>query len=137
MPARDVPDYFLAADLVVLPYRHFTSQTGVGTIALPLGKPLIVTDVGGLSELVKDADCVVPPNDPTALAAAITKVLEEPGRLEALSEDSKQLVKDFEWDSIAEKVTNVYQQYVKPQRTVRAFHSPHRKASGNVEAPGS
>ncbi len=115
VPTTEVADYFLAADLVVLPYRQFTSQTGIGAVALPFGKPLIVSDVGGLPDLVKNVDCIVPPDDPAALAKAILIALEEPERLRALGEDSKQLASEFQWGPISEKLLDVYRHILSPR----------------------
>jgi glycosyltransferase involved in cell wall biosynthesis len=75
IPAGEIEQYFIAADLVVLPYTHFDAQSGVGTRALPFGRPLVVTNTGGLSDLVLDPDAVVPAGDAHALARAITRVL--------------------------------------------------------------
>ena len=55
---RFIPDsvvgaYFSAADFVVLPYRSAT-QSGVTQIAYQFSTPMIVTDVGGLGEIVPD-----------------------------------------------------------------------------------
>ena len=49
----DVAKLFSAADLVVQPYRHAT-QSGVTQIAYQFCVPMVVTDVGGLSEIVPD-----------------------------------------------------------------------------------
>lgn len=58
-------------DIVVLPYLE-ASQSGVIPLAFSLGKPVIVTDVGGLSEQVpNNCGIVVPPNDIEALSKAI------------------------------------------------------------------
>ena len=48
-----VAAYFSAADFVVLPYRSAT-QSGVTQIAYQFATPMVVTDVGGLSEIVPD-----------------------------------------------------------------------------------
>ncbi len=47
----EVPDYFNAADIVVQPYKSAT-QSGVAQIAYHFNKPILVTNVGGLSEIV-------------------------------------------------------------------------------------
>lgn len=54
--------YFSATDCVVLPYKSAT-QSGVTQIAYNFCTPMIVTDVGGLSEIVPDAEVgyVCPP----------------------------------------------------------------------------
>ncbi len=59
---RDVPVYFGAADVVVQPYRDAT-QSGVTPLAYHFEKPMIVTRVGGLPDLVphEEAGLVVEP----------------------------------------------------------------------------
>ncbi len=51
IPDEKVAEYFCAADIVVQPYKDAT-QSGVTQIAYHFCKPMIVTDVGGLSEIV-------------------------------------------------------------------------------------
>ncbi len=51
IPDEDIRLYFSAADAVVLPYRSAT-QSGIVPIAYHFEKPVIVTDVGGLPEIV-------------------------------------------------------------------------------------
>lgn len=50
---EEVPRYFCASDLVVLPYRRAT-QSGVVPIAIHFDRPVIVTNVGGLSKTIRD-----------------------------------------------------------------------------------
>ena len=68
----EVPMYFRAADVLVQPYESAT-QSGVAQIAFHYGVPVITTDVGGLSEAVKDRESglVVPPRDAELLAQAV------------------------------------------------------------------
>jgi glycosyltransferase involved in cell wall biosynthesis len=74
VPSDEVPLYFSAADLVVQPYVSAT-QSGVAQIAFHFETPMVVTDVGGLAEAVphEEAGFVVPPRDPEALAAAVSR----------------------------------------------------------------
>lgn len=48
---EEVVNYFCAADIVVQPYKHAT-QSGITQIAFHFNKPMVVTDVGGLAEIV-------------------------------------------------------------------------------------
>ncbi|MFZ7146370.1 MAG: glycosyltransferase [Bacteroidota bacterium] len=50
---EDVKYYFCAADLVVQPYKSAT-QSGITQIAYYFGRPMLVTNVGGLAEIVAD-----------------------------------------------------------------------------------
>jgi glycosyltransferase involved in cell wall biosynthesis len=71
---EEVPLYFCAADVVVLPYVQAT-QSGIVQIAFGLNKPVITTNVGGLAEAVEDGKTgfVVDPGSPDKLAEAILK----------------------------------------------------------------
>lgn len=71
----------LRSACVVLPYRAIDSS-GVLLAALALGVPAVVTDVGGLREIVEEtgAGIVVPPADPVALAEGVAALLADPER---------------------------------------------------------
>lgn len=75
---EEVARLFTAASVVVLPYSEAT-QSGVLATALAFGRASVVTNVGGLPEMIEDgvSALVVPPRDPEALADAITWVLTE------------------------------------------------------------
>jgi len=53
IPNQQVAAYFAACDLVAQTYKNAT-QSGVTQIAYHFEKPMLVTDVGGLAELVPD-----------------------------------------------------------------------------------
>lgn len=74
VPHEQVGMYFVAADLIVLPYLHAT-QSGIVPIAAYHERPVVVTAVGGLPEQVVDGETgyVVPPGDASALAEAIVR----------------------------------------------------------------
>jgi glycosyltransferase involved in cell wall biosynthesis len=109
VPTAEVGDYFQAADLVLLPYHSFDSQSGVGAAALAFGKPMLVTDVGGLPELVADRSCVVPPRDVPALAEALRWAFSEPRRLERMREDAQAMAERYSWSGIAEQTRALYE----------------------------
>ncbi len=71
IPADQVRVFFSAADLVVQPYKSAT-QSGISQIAYHFEKPMVVTNVGGLPEIVTDgvSGYVVSPV-PDAIAEAI------------------------------------------------------------------
>ena len=106
--SANVCNYFMASDLVILPYHHFDSQSGVGAIAISFRKPMIVTNVGGLPELVEDHRFVVPPKDADALARAIIKCLKDYSQLEAMSKSTETIAARVAWPLIAKKTRAVY-----------------------------
>jgi glycosyltransferase involved in cell wall biosynthesis len=76
VPNEEVARLFAAADLVVQPYDAAT-QSGVTQLAFSLGRPVLVTSVGGLPESVDHGTTgyVVPPGDASAIAAAVDDFL--------------------------------------------------------------
>jgi glycosyltransferase involved in cell wall biosynthesis len=78
VPNEEVPAWFAAANLVVLPYRDAT-QSGIVEIAHGAGRAPLVTDVGGLSTQVQDGrtGLVVKPDDSQAIALAIEGYFDE------------------------------------------------------------
>lgn len=75
---EDVHLYFEASNVTVLPYNGAT-QSGILSIAYGFSKPVIVTDVGGLAELVRDGKTgfIVPPHDTRKLAEAVIRYFKE------------------------------------------------------------
>lgn len=73
IPDSEVRYYLCAADAVIQPYRNAT-QSGVTPLAYHFDKPMVVTNVGGLPDLVphEKAGLVVEP-DPTAIADGILR----------------------------------------------------------------
>lgn len=72
IPDNDVVNYFCAADIIVQPYKHAT-QSGVTQIAYHFEKPMLVTDVGGLAEIVPHNKVgYVTSQEPNDIANAIT-----------------------------------------------------------------
>jgi glycosyltransferase involved in cell wall biosynthesis len=68
---HEVPLFFSAADVVVLPYKSAT-QSGITAIAYHFAKPVIATDVGGLKEVVEhERTGIIVQPDPSAIAAGI------------------------------------------------------------------
>lgn len=95
---EEVSLYFSACDVVTLPYRSAT-QSGIVQIAYQLNKPCIVTNVGGLAEVVLDDQTgfVVPPENPAALAEAVTRFYMEEREREFVKNVEVEKVK-YSWD---------------------------------------
>lgn len=105
----EVPDFFCAADMVVQPYKDAT-QSGVTQIAFHYEKPMLVTDVGGLGEIVTDRKCgyVVKP-DPDEIAGSLIDFFEN-DRMEQFSEGVRQEKNKFSWDKMTASIIEVYKQ---------------------------
>ena len=104
---NEIPAFFSVADLVVQPYRSAT-QSGVTQIAYHFEKPMLVTDVGGLSEIVPHGKCgyVVKP-EPQAIADAIEDFYIN-GRKENLTKGVMEEKAKFTWDKLTESIKLIY-----------------------------
>lgn len=100
---EEVIDYFCASDLVVQPYRD-ASQSGVTQVAYHFNKPMVVTNVGALPEMVPNevAGLVVDP-DATQVAAAIHRFFTK--NMDKQLQEGVIAQKDrFTWDKLVNAV---------------------------------
>jgi glycosyltransferase involved in cell wall biosynthesis len=107
IPNEEVPSLFRSANLVVLPYTDAT-QSGVVPLAYQFGVPVIASRVGGLPQVVEDgvSGRLVPPGDPSALAAAIVDYFKE--AREAGFRAGVQKAKDrLSWDSLVDNILSL------------------------------
>ena len=105
----ELPAFFRAASLVVLPYREI-DQSGVLFTALAFGKPVLASDVGGFPEVAATgAARLVPAGDPRALHEALAELLADPGALAAMSESARAAAAgEYSWASVAERTLALY-----------------------------
>lgn len=109
IPDNEVVNYFCAADIIVQPYKHAT-QSGVTQIAYHFNKPMLVTDVGGLKEIVlhNKVGYVVQPN-----SIDITKALidfYQNNRAEEFISGVKQEKLKYSWQKMVETIIRLYSQ---------------------------
>ena len=112
VPTQEASLYFGAADVVVLPYLE-ASQSGALLTAYRFGRPVIVTETGGLPETVEHGEngLVVPPGDEVSLAVAIIQLLSDPTSARRMGDRSKQLgLERHNWKAIARRTMAVYRE---------------------------
>jgi len=104
IPNEEVGLYFCSADLVVLPYTSAT-QSGIVKVAYHYDKPVLITNVGGLPEVVPDGKSgyVVPPRDSRALTEAVLRYYKENKEIQ-FTENVKIEKKKYTWDRMAEAI---------------------------------
>lgn len=109
IPANQVNAYFCAADLIVQPYKSAT-QSGVTQIGYHFDKPMLVTNVGGLSEIIADriSGYVVSPES-SAIAEAISDFYENDRAADFIRE-TRRLKKSFSWENLTSKIFEIYNQ---------------------------
>jgi len=114
IPYEKVPELFQRASIVVLPYIE-ASQSGVVPLAYTFKKPVVVTDVGSISEVVDNGKTgyIVPPKDPKKLAEAIIDLLKDKEKRKKMGENGyKKTENELSWDNIALKTVEVYKKAV-------------------------
>jgi glycosyltransferase involved in cell wall biosynthesis len=99
-------DLFRRCGLLVLPYRDAT-QSALVAHAYFFRKPVIVTRTGALPECVVKGQTgwLVPPEDPQALAAALSEALGAPARLARMGEAGRtwyECQRQAEWSTLQE-----------------------------------
>jgi glycosyltransferase involved in cell wall biosynthesis len=109
IPNEEVRYYFSATDLLTLPYRDAT-QSGVTQVAFHFEKPVIVTNVGGLSEIIPDNKCgYVVKSEPDSIAKAIIdffRLNKEKEFSLAMAEEKKK----YDWSIFVNGITGLYNQ---------------------------
>jgi glycosyltransferase involved in cell wall biosynthesis len=101
IPDGEVNRYFSAADIVAQPYKTAT-QSGVTQIAFHFEKSMLVTNVGGLPEIVPDGKIgyVVEP-DKDQIAAALRRFFEE-NKLEEFERNIVEEKQKYSWSRFVE-----------------------------------
>ena len=114
----EIPSYFRRADLVALPYREI-EQSGVLFTALAFGRPLVLSAVGGFSEVGErhGAARLVPAGDTSALGAALRELLDDDAARSDLSEASRRAAAGpYSWARAAELTKELYESLVERGR---------------------
>lgn len=107
IPAEEVKYYFSLADLVVQPYISAT-QSGITQIAYNFEVPMIVTDVGGLAELVPDGKVgYVVPVDYKQVARAVIDFFEF-NRSGQFRDGIKEQKEKYSWDNMVKGIQELY-----------------------------
>ena len=107
IPNDQLSSFFSWADLVVLPYKK-TKTSGIIATAYAFGKPVLVTDVGGFHEVIKDGRTgkIVPPDDPQSFADGILWFLNN-SRFDFVSNISELASQEMSWCSLVTLIEEI------------------------------
>ncbi len=121
----EIPAIFRRADLVVLPYRD-AEHSGVLYTALAFGKPMVLSAVGGFPELAETgAARLVPPEDPAALAAALSELIADSAAREELAAAARAAAAGpYSWDEAARQTLALYRDLLTHPTTRSAVPYP-------------
>ena len=91
---NDVENVFAAADAIVVPSTCDEAFCFAAVEGMAAGKPVVVTDSGGMPELMAGGECgvVVPKHDADALAGAISAILSDDARAQRLGAAARERV---------------------------------------------
>lgn len=107
---EDASEIFRIADAIVLPYKKsYRAQSGVLHLSIGHERPCIVSDIGAISETVRNYDLglSVAPEDADALREGVLSLFEKLNKKYTF--DFKGFKKDNSWDKIADKIISAYE----------------------------
>lgn len=121
IPDEMIPELFMRAKVVVLPYVYHQGHSGVLIVAFSFKKPVIVTNVGDFPNLVKNGinGLIVPPANPKALAEAIIKLLKDDTLARKIGYNGYiKLKKYLSWERISRIHIQIYKKLVKEKNKI-------------------
>lgn len=110
IPSDQIPALFRRANAIVLPYVDAT-QSGVAAFAQQFGRPTVATNVGSVSETIRDGfnGLIVKAENVEDLANAIRKIATDQTFAETLSKNAKAMAEgNLCWSNIATQTIKVY-----------------------------
>jgi D-inositol-3-phosphate glycosyltransferase len=111
-----LPTYYASADVCVVP-SHYEPFGLVAIEAMASGTPVVASDVGGLQFTVvpEKTGLLAPPQDSTAFATAIDRILENTQWRDKLGKAAKKHVQTkFSWDGVASQLSELYTDILQP-----------------------
>jgi glycosyltransferase involved in cell wall biosynthesis len=115
VPPRDVARHLSRATMLVLPNtRSVISERYTSPLKLfeylAFGVPIVASDLPAIREILTDGRTalLVPPDDPAALAAALTRLARSPAESAALGAAARALAPEYTWDKRAERLDGAF-----------------------------
>ena len=112
VPNDKVGDFYAAADVVALPYRRIY-QSGVLLMAMTLARPVVVSDLAGMTEIVSDGvnGYVFRQESKDDLAKVLIRALRDQAGRRLLSERALDYIREHhDWDQIGQSTAALYRE---------------------------
>jgi glycosyltransferase involved in cell wall biosynthesis len=99
-------------DVLVAPYKNAT-QSGMVSVALAYGVPIIATKVGSFSEYIKDGvnGFLIDVDDYFTLAERLKILYQNRWLFMEMAQKAKEIGKLYKWNSIMKKAIDLYKNY--------------------------
>lgn len=113
LPDKELLEAYALADVFVLP-SAFEGLPTVILEAMASGKPVVATNVGGISSVVEDnvTGFLVNYRDTNKLAMTITTILKDESLAKRMGSNGRKLASHYDWGIISKKVEDLYLQVI-------------------------
>jgi D-inositol-3-phosphate glycosyltransferase len=104
-----LPYYYASADVIVMPSRY--ESFGMAALeAMACGTPVVASDVGGLSFIVRDGETgfLVPEGHARAMADCLSRILHDPELRARLGKRGVEVARQYAWTRIADQIEALY-----------------------------
>ena len=130
VPDRDLPDYYRAADLFVVPTRYIEGFGLITPESLACGTPVLGTPVGGTTEILQrlDPDLLFADHHATTMAAKIDSFLSRRKLTSRLRTHCRAFAeRELDWERVVDRHEAAYREIAPPDAHARRI-TPHRSA---------
>lgn len=111
VPAREIPSRLYQSDIVVVPSVYPDNQPTVCALAMAAGRVVVVSDIGGLPEMVRDGKdgFVIEPGNVKALSTTLIQILKNPSRMKSIALQAQLSAQRFALPNHISSLLTVYE----------------------------
>ena len=108
----ELPAYYQHSDIFLAPNTGKESFGFIIIEAMSASTPIVASNIPGFASVMTDDKdgLMIPPKDEAAMAAAIRRLIENPGLRAQLAVDGRATVDQYSWGRVADSVLSYYNQ---------------------------
>jgi len=116
---QELPRYYKTCDLFCAPSTGFESFGIVLLEAMAAGKPIVATGIAGYRSVLEHGreGLLVEPENESALAEAIIRVLRDPSLRSSMGEQGRLKAQQYDWPIVARRVLSMYERALSRSRS--------------------